>query len=315
MSDTEELTKNIYWCDNNGEGGKRPANADIHPTLYFTIDGGEKVKLDLSTMAQVGLTKMPKFVWTGNSFTVEVPTEISIDNGYGQVTTKAVQWEMEAPQFEGYEFVEINADNKDEYPAAGDRFGWYYLLTDDFSFTINLRMGDAQAQTLEKVPDLLKNFEFHWQYGSTEQKVSFAKLEEDSHFSYDPDTGTVSVPGIWKYNVDGSPISFWIDENSKFSESMSIPSADAAGLLEGDDTLLIIYSNAGVPNSASVTDRVYSGGQLNLTRTGTTGYTATKEWLDEEDSKRPTRPLRSGATARAPASARRRRCATAAAGF
>ena len=133
-------------------------------------------------MAQVGLIEMPKFVWNGNSFTVEVPTEISIDNGYGQVTTKAVQWEMEAPQFEGYEFVEINEGNKDEYPAAGDRFGWYYLLTDDFSFTINLRMGDAQAQTLEKVPDLLKNFEFHWQYGSTKQKVSFAKLEEDSHF-------------------------------------------------------------------------------------------------------------------------------------
>ena len=288
VSDTEELTKNIYWCDNNGEGGKRPANTDIRPTLYFTIDGGEKVKLDLSTMAQVGLTKMPGFVWNGNSFTVEVPTEISIDNGYGQVTTKAVQWEMEAPQFEGYEFVEINADNQDQYPAAGDKFGWYYLLTDDFSFTINLRMGDAQAPTLARVRDLLKNFEFHWQYGSTKQTVSFAKLEEDGHFSYDPDTGTVSVPGIWKYNVDGSPISFWIDENSEFSESMSIPSEDAAGLLEGDDTLLITYSNAGVPNSASVTNRVYSGGQLNLTRTGTTGYTATKEWLDEEDSVRPT---------------------------
>lgn len=285
VSGTEELTKNIYWCDNNGEGGKRPANADIHPTLYFTIDGGEKVKLDLSTMAQVGLTEMPGFDWNGNSFTVEVPTEISIDNGYGQVTTKAVQWEMEAPQFEGYEFVEINEDNKDEYPAAGDKFGWYYLLTDDFSFTINLRMGDAQAPTLAQVRDLLKNFEFHWQYGSTNQTVSFAQLEEDGHFSYDPDTGTVSVPGIWKYNVDGSPISFWIDENS---DSMSIPSEDAAGLLEGDDTLLITYSNAGVPNSASVTDRVYSGGQLNLTRTGTTGYTATKEWLDEEDSVRPT---------------------------
>lgn len=288
VSDTEELTKNIYWCDNNGEGGKRPTNADIRPTLYFTIDGGEKVKLDLSTMAQVGLTKMPGFDWNVNSFTVEVPTEISIDNGYGQVTTKAVQWEMEAPQFEGYEFVEINEDNKDEYPAAGDKFGWYYLLTDDFSFTINLRMGDAQAPTLAQVRDLLKNFEFHWQYGSTNQTVSFAQLEEDGHFSYDPDTGTVSVPGIWKYNVDGSPISFWIDENSEFSESMSIPSADAAGLLEGDDTLLITYSNAGVPNSASVTNRVYSGGQLNLTRTGTTGYTATKEWLDEEDSVRPT---------------------------
>ena len=288
VSDTEELTKNIYWCDNNGEGGKRPENADIRPTLYFTIDGGEKVKLDLSTMAQVGLIEMPKFVWNGNSFTVEVPTEISIDNGYGQVTTKAVQWEMEAPQFEGYEFVEINADNKDEYPAAEEKFGWYYLLTDDFSFTINLRMGDAQAPTIAQVCDLLKNFEFHWQYGSTKQMVSFAQLEQDGHFSYDPDTGTVSVPGIWKYNVDGSPISFWIDENSKFSESMSIPSADAAGLLEGDDTFLIIYSNAGVPNSASVTDRVYSGGQLNLTRTGTTGYTATKEWLDEDNSVRPT---------------------------
>ena len=285
VSDTEELTKNIYWCDNNGEGGKRPANTDIRPTLYFTIDGGEKVKLDLSTMAQVGLTKMPGFDWNVNSFTVEVPTEISIDNGYGQVTTKAVQWEMEAPQFEGYEFVEINAGNQNQYPAAGDKFGWYYLLTDDFSFTINLRMGDAQAPTLAQVRDLLKNFEFHWQYGSTNQTVSFAQLEEDGHFSYDPDTGTVSVPGIWKYNVDGSPISFWIDENS---DSMSIPSEDAAGLLEGDDTLLITYSNAGVPNSASVTDRVYSGGQLNLTRTGTTGYTATKEWLDEEDSVRPT---------------------------
>ena len=288
VSDTEELTKNIYWCDNNGEGGKRPANTDIRPTLYFTIDGGEKVKLDLSTMAQVGLTEMPKFVWNGNSFTVEAPTEISIDNGYGQVTTKAVQWEMEAPQFEGYEFVEINAGNQNQYPAAGDKFGWYYLLTDDFSFTINLRMGDAQAPTSAQVCDLLKNFKFHWQYGSTNQTVSFAKLEKDGHFSYDPDTGTVSVPGIWKYNVDGSPISFWIDENSEFSESMSIPSADAAGLLEGDDTLLITYSNAGVPNSASVTNRVYSGGQLNLTRTGTTGYTATKEWLDEEDSVRPT---------------------------
>ena len=288
VSKPGNLTKNIYWCDNNGEGGKRPANTDIRPTLYFTIDGGEKVKLDLSTMAQVGLTEMPGFDWNGNRFTVEVPTEISIDNGYGQVTTKAVQWEMEAPQFEGYEFVEINADNQDQYPAAGGKFGWYYLLTDDFSFTINLRMGDAQAPNSAQVCDLLKNFEFHWQYGSTNQTVSFAQLEKDGHFSYDPDTGTVSVPGIWKYNVDGSPISFWIDENDDLNDSMSIPSADAAGLLEGDDTFLITYSNAGVPNSASVTNRVYSGGQLNLTRTGTTGYTATKEWLDEDNSVRPT---------------------------
>ncbi|MGN0983098.1 MAG: SpaA isopeptide-forming pilin-related protein [Candidatus Limivicinus sp.] len=46
-------------------------------------------------------------------------------------------------------------------------------------------------------------------------------------------------------------------------------------------TCRIAYDNTGVPGFSDKMDRAYSGGSLILTRSGETGFSFTKEWLDE----------------------------------
>ena len=50
------------------------------------------------------------------------------------------------------------------------------------------------------------------------------------------------------------------------------------------DWFQISYDNSGAPNVGSEVDKVYDGGILYLTLTGTKDYSATKVWEDQADS-------------------------------
>lgn len=42
---------------------------------------------------------------------------------------------------DGYSPVEVNNGNVSEYPSAGDNYGWYYVLEDEFNFRVQLPLG------------------------------------------------------------------------------------------------------------------------------------------------------------------------------
>ena len=297
----------VYWMDNNNEENKRPgytAGSDIppfEPELCFTytdkygnpLSGAEAVKLTEENMAQFGIDQLPEIsvsVPGSGRYTVQVegelPTVITYTDEYGDMVSgypKYVSWSLEAPDVDGYSFRDINDDNRDDYPSAQNT-GWYYLLYDNYSITFTLHSGSFTPDHDALEQAVLNDFGLNIITGGTdENKLGFAALAEQGRFviseSEDGNSGTITIRDLWRYNFDGSRIIYNVEAQNNI--------ITAEGMEEGDQ-YSVIYDNALVPNYGSVTDKVYSGGTVYLTLSGTTDYEATKKWLDPEGSKRPT---------------------------
>ena len=148
----------LYWVDNNNEDGVRPGANAYQPSLWFRIDNGEWIELkggEESTLSGVGLSAMPKMTVAdngNNTYTVSVPAgvlpeaiETTTSDGYGGETSteSRVEWIMGPSEgVDGYSPVEVNNGNVSEYPSAGDNYGWYYVLEDEFNFRVQLRWGN-----------------------------------------------------------------------------------------------------------------------------------------------------------------------------
>lgn len=163
--------------------------------------------------------------------------------------------------------------------------GWYYVLKRDLTFNMVLRDGtmpstkESREALLNKVLD---NFRFtaFWNVGD-EQKTQISILrtmESYVQITEDNDNLTLTVAGVWKYNLDGSLITYKVDQLPE-SEGGTTPGRLPLENM-GEDYLAITYDNSNVPNFGSIEDALYSGGTLNLTLTGSTEYEAYKVWMD-----------------------------------
>ena len=163
--------------------------------------------------------------------------------------------------------------------------GWYYVLKRDLTFNMVLRVGtipsteESRKALLNKVLD---NFRFtaFWNVGD-EQKTQISILrtmESYVQITEDNDNLTLTVAGVWKYNLDGSLITYKVDQLPE-SEGGTTPGRLPLENM-GEDYLAITYDNSNVPNFGSIEDALYSGGTLNLTLTGSTEYEAYKVWMD-----------------------------------
>lgn len=129
---------------------------------------------------------------------------------------------------------------------------------------------------------ILDNFRFtaFWNVGD-EQKTQISILramESYVQITEDNDNLTLTVAGVWKYNLDGSLITYKVDQLPE-SEGGTTPGRLPLENM-GEDYLAITYDNSNVPNFGSIEDALYSGGTLNLTLTGSTEYKAYKVWMD-----------------------------------
>lgn len=163
--------------------------------------------------------------------------------------------------------------------------GWYYVLKRDLTFNMVLRVGtipsteESRKALLNKVLD---NFRFtaFWNVGD-EQKTQISILramESYVQITEDNDNLTLTVAGVWKYNLDGSLITYKVDQLPE-SEGGTTPGRLPLENM-GEDYLAITYDNSNVPNFGSIENALYSGGTLNLTLTGSTEYEAYKVWMD-----------------------------------
>ncbi len=163
--------------------------------------------------------------------------------------------------------------------------GWYYVLKRDLTFNMVLRDGTIPSTEESKESfrnKILDNFRFtaFWNVGD-EQKTQISILramESYVQITEDNDNLTLTVAGVWKYNLDGSLITYKVDQLPE-SEGGTTPGRLPLENM-GEDYLAITYNNSNVPNFGSIEDALYSGGTLNLTLTGNTEFEAYKVWLD-----------------------------------
>lgn len=317
---SEQVTQDIYWRDNNDESNKRPDAGEYgfgagqyRPTLHYTLtpcdaDGNpladsatsEPTELTAESLKELGLSEWPDITPTSSGISIGLPQIVSEDLGYGAYRYYLVEWTLAPPEWDGYSLVEVQSGD-DAYPSVNNQPGWYYMLRDEFTVRVNLRWGDQGAPDEEvQTPALLDQFQFRIEYGNAEQVYPIKDLFAQSNASYTPeadDEGSytqVTIGNLWKYNIDGTPMTYQLEEiGAGDSADGKLNSGELGGAFELDDgdCFQISYDNTGVPNHASETGAVYSGGRINLTLSGTTTYQATKCWLDSEtNGKLETRP-------------------------
>lgn len=301
----------LYWVDNNNEDGVRPGANAYQPSLWFRIDNGEWIELkggEESTLSGVGLSAMPRMTVAdngNNTYTVSVPAgvlpeaiETTTSDGYGGETSteSRVEWIMGPSEgVDGYSPVEVNNGNVSEYPSAGDNYGWYYVLEDEFNFRVQLRWGNLGGA--EGIAEAIYNsFDFvvDTNYTASSLRRLLAEMKDQMKIEEDPDgdpdnptSGTVTVSGLWKYNLDGSRINYSVEEtregDGKGDGRLDADDGIAAGVLPEGDYFQISYDNSSTPNVGTEVGKLYDGGSLYLTLTGVKDYQASKVWEDAAD--------------------------------
>lgn len=304
--DFEEKT--LYWVDNNDEESRRPAAEDYQPLLYFRIEGEDWRALEEDTCSDVGLSSVPQMTVVdngNNTYTVSVPdhrlpAEIIREDDFGAESEPlAVEWalgpagsggEEETDYFGSYIPVDVNQDNVEDYPSAKDQLGWYYVLTDEFSFDVQLRQGDRTAA--DGITDALYQtflFSVDTGYDTTTATYLLDTIREVLDVNSDvgadsgDPSGTITISGLWKYNLDGSRIEYSVEEAPNGDGRLDADDGIRDNVLDAGDWFQISYDNSGAPNVGSEVDKVYDGGILYLTLTGTKDYSATKVWEDQAD--------------------------------
>ena len=308
------------WIETIGEPGN---NNTLAPTLTFTLtteDGNttgpytlNKENSEYLSWFGFSADNMPKISEVNGELRISAPDQNGLptklkeefDGDKGRAFT--VEWTLEPPDLsagsdeeEGidktYAFLNIekggeNSNYLDQGYVRNE--GWYFVQKQDF--VINLSLQDNyQGGTLteDEVEDLMANFTFHWDYDGmpegmqNQRPVGGMMGAEVTH-----NDKAITVSGLWKYSLNGNPISYYLQESADDGEQKDTADGKLSGAelsssivgvrLDAEDWYTIHYNNTGVPNEGHSTNAVYNGGTLQLIRDGIVQYTATKNWVDE----------------------------------
>ncbi len=169
------------------------------------------------------------------------------------------------------------------------------MLEDEFNFRVQLRWGNLGGA--EGIAEAIYNsFDFvvDTNYTASSLRRLLAEMKDQMKIEEDPDgdpdnptSGTVTVSGLWKYNLDGSRINYSVEEtregDGKGDGRLDAADGIAAGALPEGDYFQISYDNPARPTWAQRWGSSYDGGSLYLTLTGVKDYQASKVWEDAAD--------------------------------
>ena len=286
--ETKTLPQNVHWRDNN-DRSERPTSPQEFAggvCLQFYIGDeapeGDSGWTDLTTetMGQLGLTAETLPQVTTNSayenalweLTAQVPAKIQ----YGSATMEALQAEVnwrivppETPSAYYFHTIEGSSD-------------WYYLKKQEVTFNIDFR--DAvydEKITADQVEDFLReNFTLCHEAGAdAAASVNWKDVDlvvEGSNGNF-----TLKLENAVYYTINNEVVHYYLLANNETEGTIPI-NEDWPGNSQGD-SYKIEYDNHDNPNVGTVTDKVYSGGTLVLTREGTVEYKATKKWITPEN--------------------------------
>lgn len=303
------LHHTVYWADNGDAEGKRPDDMTGLYELQFSLDGSYQYQtLTVENMGTLGLKDLPQPTLTHDSGVWEVDWDNSLPSkvrytdstGFGdKPVVRSVSWRFVPKDgAAGYAMVEVNEENADQYPSAGEKYGTYFVLETSMDFYVRIYRGDNQGG--HGLRDAFYDqFHLHAQYGDKKDLYFLlAQMLDDGHVrddydvdGKDPDCITVTVDGLWRYNLDNTRISYSIKEG-EVTDAATEPAegdgkVDSVAVPEEGDYFAIGYDNGEVPNYGDATDAVYGGGTVKLTLSGMRKWDATKVWLDDGKTTRP----------------------------
>lgn len=302
----EEYTSNVkhdvYWADNANSEGKRPEDLNGFYELQFALDGSSDYKtLTEENMTQLGLESIPQptisqqgGVWQF-SWKNSLPAKVSYSDvtGNGSTLIRDVSWRVVFNVVpESYAMVEVTPENAGDYSSVQDQYGTYYVLETSLTFTARVYQGNSEYEIEDIREAFLEQFYLDASYtGDQHQYFQLASVRDDGHYKPeenpdDPSLISVTVTNLWRYNLDNTRINYSIREGTP-EEDIDYRLSGVSGLDEGD-YFSVSYDNSPVPSFSSEVTAVYSGGLLKLTLTGTMEYHATKVWLDDGKTERPT---------------------------
>ena len=286
--ETKTLPQNVHWRDNN-DLSERPTSPQEFAggvCLQFYIGDeapeGDSGWTDLTTetMGQLGLTAETLPQVTTNSayenalweLTAQVPAKIQYGSGTMEALQAEVNWRIVPPETpSAYYFHTIEGSSD-----------WYYLKKQKVTFNIDFR--DAvydEKITADQVEDFLrKNFTLYHEAGAdTAASVNW----DDVGLEVEGSNGnfTLKLENVVYYTINNEVVHYYLLANNETEGTIPI-NEDWPGKGQGD-SYKIEYDNHNNPNVGTVTDKVYSGGTLVLTREGTVEYKATKEWITPKD--------------------------------
>ena len=296
----KEFEQDVYWKDNN-DTENRPSQANFLSEigLQYRIYKGESgegepseeswITLDETMAEKLDLT-WGKIVKNANPDTNEMwalsatlPTKIQYGDGSDEGLQFDIAWRFAAPEADkvgklpGYYFYPVKNENENQTD-------WYYLKKQEVTFNIDFR--DAvydEKITAKEVKQLIeKHFVLYTQPGAdpdTEVKWNEIDWEvEGSNGNF-----TLKLENAVYYTINNEVVHYYLLANSEMGGTIPI-NEDWPGNDQGD-SYRIEYDNHDNPNVGTVTDKVYSGGTLVLTREGTVEYNATKIWITPENRK------------------------------
>ena len=294
----KEFEQDVYWKDNN-DTENRPSQANFLSEigLQYRIYKGESgegepseeswITLDETMAEKLDLT-WGKIVKNANPDTNEMwalsatlPTKIQYGDGSDEGLQFDIAWRFAAPEADkvgklpGYYFYPVKNENENQTD-------WYYLKKQEVTFNIDFRDAVYDEEiTAEEVKQLIeKHFVLYTQPGAdpdTEVKWNEIDWEvEGSNGNF-----TLKLENAVYYTINNEVVHYYLLANNETEGTIPI-NEDWPGSGQGD-SYKIEYDNHNNPNVGTVTDKVYSGGTLVLTREGTVEYKATKIWITPEN--------------------------------
>lgn len=203
-----------------------------------------------------------------------------------------VLWKWSQPAVDGYERKEINDDNIGEYEGTVDQCGWYYLIRRTVILKTDIRQGytDYYDITKDEAARYFKLCIYQVTSGGqvSENPVEVVRIDDllengtlkligDRNAKGD---GEYVIDMGWRYNLDGNPFVYTIEWAGDTDENGNPLNRFRVDGMEEGDYIQISYDNSATVGYQERTDRLYSGGTLVLTLTGTRGYEATKIWAE-----------------------------------
>lgn len=316
---------NITWCDNNSAKRPDMTGYGASIIPEFTLDGGKTwIQLidkngSLTTSAREalhipdgqtpswvrGVVMSSVSVGTWHAEASGLPTRLNTitstqatdEDGkpsynpdgspsmVSQTETTSITWRINDTNGLSAGYIYGDNDSGAISPTEGEDGQRYYMLTQEYTFTIKGNIGEESLKTIfgenfansDHAGDFRfgamidnKYVEDPTQFPSIAEMVqSFAERGREFTVEFSEDGKTATITAVLPmYDVNNSPIVYYIQFQDHHEGQA------------GQDYFQPSYNNSGSPSHGSSTTLLYDGGTMTLRPMGQTSYDANKVWLD-----------------------------------
>lgn len=316
---------NITWCDNNSAKRPDMTGYGASIIPEFMLDGGNTwIQLidkngNLTTQAREalhipdgqtpswvrGVVMSSVSVGTWHAEASGLPTRLNTitttqktdDDGnplfnndgtpsmVSQTETASIKWRINDTNGLSADYIYGDNDSGAISPTEGEDGQRYYMLTQEYTFTIKGNIGEDSLKQIFGANFADKEHADDFRFGAmidneyvedptqfpsiAEMVQSFAERGREFTVKFSEDGKTATITAVLPmYDVNNSPIVYYIQFQDHHEGQ------------QGQDYFQPSYNNSGSPSHGSSTTLLHDGGTMTLRPMGQTSYDANKVWLD-----------------------------------